>query len=245
MKCLVLAAGHGSRLREVSDSKPLTPVQGVPLIERVISGAAEAGARDFLVVTGHQAVRVEAFLAGLPARLGVAVDWVRADDWDRPNGYSVLAAADWIDSDHLLLMSDHLFDPDILRRLLAMSRDRIGLRLAVDRELVGAHVDLDDATKVERGGDGAIVRIGKALHDYDSIDTGLFIATPSLAASIRDDIAAGGGGSLSEGVQRLADRGMAQTMEIGSARWIDVDDRSCLVLAEGMVVRGELRGSAA
>ena len=41
MDCLIIAAGHGSRLRGVSPSKPLTPVAGVPLIERVIRAAAD------------------------------------------------------------------------------------------------------------------------------------------------------------------------------------------------------------
>ena len=245
MKCLVLAAGLGSRLRDVSESKPLTLVHGVPLIEHVITGAVRAGASDFLVVTGHQAERVERFLGTLPSRLGIAVDWVRAEDWSRPNGFSVLAAADRIDGDHLLLMADHLFDPDIVRRLRAATRANIGLRLAVDRDISGPLIDLDDATKVEVGADGAIVRIGKALDGYNAIDTGIFLATPALAEAIRADIAAGGGGSLSEGVQRLADRGLARTMEIGAARWIDVDDPRSLKLAEGLVARGELRDSAA
>lgn len=245
MKCLVLAAGLGSRMRDVSESKPLTPVQTVPLIEHVITGAARAGARDFLVVTGHQAERVERFLDGLPSRLGVAVDWVRAADWNRPNGFSVLAAAGRIDGDHLLLMADHLFDPDIVRRLLAAPRADIGLRLAVDRDVQGPLLDIDDATKVEVGRDGEIVRIGKALHSFNAIDTGIFLATPALADAISADIAAGGGGSLSEGVQRLADQGLAQTMVIGPARWIDVDDPRSLNLAESLIARGALRDSAA
>ena len=33
MDALILAAGYGSRLREVSDSKPLAPIAGVPLLE--------------------------------------------------------------------------------------------------------------------------------------------------------------------------------------------------------------------
>ena len=245
MKCLVLAAGLGSRLRDVSDSKPLTLVQSVPLIEHVISGAARGGASEFLVVTGHQGERVERFLGDLASRLGIAIEWVRTEDWTGPNGFSVLAAAGRIDGDYLLLMSDHLFDPDILRRLCAAPRADIGLRLAVDRDISGPLIDLEDATKVEVGDDGGIVRIGKALDSYNAIDTGIFLATPALAEAIRADIAAGGGGSLSEGVQRLADRGLAQVMEIGSARWIDVDDPRSLELAEELVARGEFRDSAA
>ena len=86
MNCLILAAGHGSRLRALSDSKPLTPIAGRPLIEHVIATAAEAGFRSFTVVTGHQAERVEAFVAGLAPRLGVAAACMRTADWDRPNG---------------------------------------------------------------------------------------------------------------------------------------------------------------
>jgi 1L-myo-inositol 1-phosphate cytidylyltransferase len=245
MKCLILAAGHGSRLREVSESKPLTPVGGVPLIEHVIRGAATSGASEFLVVTGHRAERVEAFLADLAPRLGIAIDWVRMADWDRPNGFSVLAGEWRMQEDYLLLMADHLFDPEIVRRLLAAPRQSIGLRLAVDRNVENPFLDLDDATKVELGAHGEIVRIGKTLQRYDAVDTGIFLATRSLADALRADIAAGGGGSLSEGVQRLADRGLAQTMDIGPAHWIDVDDLRGLERAETLVARGEFRDIAA
>ena len=65
MHCLIIAAGHGSRLRAVSPSKPLTLVAGVPLIERVIRAAAAGGASAFTVVTGHEGARVEAFVSTL------------------------------------------------------------------------------------------------------------------------------------------------------------------------------------
>src|SRR5437868_7482021 len=78
--CLIIAAGHGSRLRAVSPSKPLTPVAGVPLIERVIRAAAEGGATRFLVATGHEAARLEGHLETLP----FAIQSVRVTDWDLP-----------------------------------------------------------------------------------------------------------------------------------------------------------------
>ena len=233
MKCLILAAGHGSRLRELSDSKPLTPVAGVPLIEHVIDRAAAAGAEEFVVVTGREAERVEAFLAALSARLGIPIGCVRAPDWDRPNGFSVIAGADAIAGDYLLLMSDHLFDPEIPRRLLRMASGA-PLTLAVDRDLSSPLLDLDDATKVDVGPAGEILRIGKTLTSYNAIDTGIFLATPALAAAIREDVAAGGGGSLSEGVQRLADLGGARTVDVDGRHWIAVDDPRGLRLAEDL-----------
>ena len=58
MKCLIIAAGKGSRLQQRGDSKPLVPILGVPLIERVIRAAMEAGADEFYVVIGYQGERV-------------------------------------------------------------------------------------------------------------------------------------------------------------------------------------------
>ena len=224
MDCLIIAAGFGSRLREVSPSKPLTPVAGVPLIERVIRAAAEGGATRFVVATGHEAERLEAFLATLP----FAIEPVRVADWDLPNGHSVLAGAAQLPGDYLLTMSDHLFDPAIVAGLIAAPP--AALTLAVDRDLAGPLLDMDDATKVETGEDGTIVRIGKTLASFDAIDTGLFRATPALAGAI-----GAGGGSLSEGVQRLADEGRAATLDVTGLSWLDVDDPAALAKAEAML----------
>ena len=221
MDCLIIAAGHGSRLRAISPSKPLTPVAGVPLIERVIRAAAAGGATRFVVATGHEAARLEAFLAGLPFE----IEAVRVADWDLPNGHSVLAGAARIPGDYLLTMSDHLFDPAIVARLIAAPA--AALTLAVDRDLAGPLLDMDDATKVETGEGGAIVRIGKTLPRFDAIDTGLFRATPALAEAV-----AAGGGSLSDGVQRLADQGRAMTLDVTGHFWLDVDDPAALAKAE-------------
>jgi choline kinase len=232
VNCLIIAAGHGSRLREISPSKPLTPVAGKPLIEHVVAAAAAGGATRFTVVTGYQAEKVETFLADLSARLCVAIETVRTADWDRANGHSVVTGADAIGGDYLLMMSDHLFEPAIVRDLLADGGGDAGVTLAVDRNLASPLLDMDDATKVATGEGGAILRIGKTLDRFDAVDTGIFLATPALAEAIRAAVAEGGAGSLSEGVQKLADHGQARSFDIGTARWLDVDDPAALRRAE-------------
>lgn len=229
MDCLIIAAGHGSRLREISPSKPLTPVAGVPLIERVIRSAAAGGATRFVVATGHEAARVEAFLAGLPFE----IETVRVADWDLPNGHSVLAGAARIAGDYLLTMSDHLFDPAIVARLIAAPP--ASLTLAVDRDLANPLLDMDDATKVGLGEGGAIAAIGKTLADFDAIDTGVFRVTPALAQAIEAAVSEGKTGSLSDGVQRLAARGEAMTLDVTGLAWLDVDDPVALAKAEAML----------
>src|ERR1700712_1968476 len=88
VKGLIVAAGQGLRIRDIAVSKPLVEVRGVALIESVIESAHAAGLREFVVVTGYEAERVEAFLAGLSIRRGFKIDTVRNPDWKQANGLS-------------------------------------------------------------------------------------------------------------------------------------------------------------
>lgn len=237
MKCLIIAAGMGSRLRSMAPSKPLALVNGTPLLEHVARAGRAGGATRFVVVTGYEADGIERFLPHLAETVGVPVEAVHNPEWERPNGVSVLAAAAAPDEPFILLMSDHLFDPAILIRLIAAHRTDAALTLAVDADISSPILDLDDATKVALGPDGRILRIGKTLERYDAVDTGIFIATPTLLEAIREALAAGGAGSLSEGVQRLADRGLAWGAPIGGQWWIDVDDEAAHRRAEATLPR--------
>lgn len=54
MKCLSIAAGQGTRLKAKGEVKPLVPLLGVPLIERVIRSAMDGGAEELFI--GYQRV---------------------------------------------------------------------------------------------------------------------------------------------------------------------------------------------
>lgn len=232
MDAVIIAAGFGSRLASISPSKPLTPVAGVPLIEIGLRQAREAGVTRVVVVTGHEAARVEAFLPGCADRLGIAVESVRTEDWTRPNGWSVIEGAARCAGDYLLMMADHMFDAAILARLAGAGAPDRGVTLAIDRRLDNPLVDPDDATWVQTAPDGRIRAIGKTIPDYDAVDCGAFLATPELADAIRAAAAGGKAGSLSDGMQRLADARRAATLDIGQAWWMDVDDPRAHALAE-------------
>ncbi len=92
MKCLIIAAGKGSRLKQKGDSKPLLPVLGIPLIERVIRTALQTGVEEFYVVTGYRGDRVSDFLDKLAERLEIRITSLVNDDWEKGNGLSVLKA---------------------------------------------------------------------------------------------------------------------------------------------------------
>ncbi len=165
MKCLIIAAGKGSRLRQRGDSKPLVPILGLPLIERVIRSAIEAGADDFYVVTGYQEKLIRVFLAGLTGRLGCRITPIFNQDWEKENGLSVLKAREYLQEPFLLLMADHLFDPAIARELMARPLSDGEIALGVDSDTRNSGIDMADVTRVKTNG-GKICNIAKGLPDF-------------------------------------------------------------------------------
>jgi dTDP-glucose pyrophosphorylase len=61
MKAVILAAGKGTRMRELTNElpKPMLRVQGKPILEHIVAGIAAAGVRDIFIVTGWRAEVVE------------------------------------------------------------------------------------------------------------------------------------------------------------------------------------------
>ena len=233
-RAIVLAAGLGSRLSEGGDvtPKPLRRVAGVPLVVRVLRTLEAAGIEHAVVVIGHGGHLIEEAIAEEP-NLNLAVSFVENTDYLKKNGVSVLAAAAFIDQECLLTMSDHLYSPELVRRLLAADIPEDGAGLAVDYDIPRCF-DLDDATKVgvERG---LIVRIAKELDAYDALDTGVFRIGPSLVAELSRVAEQNGDASLSDGVQALSRRGVFAAVDVGDVRWIDVDTQPALERAEAML----------
>lgn len=218
---IILAAGAGSRLRDVAAVKPLVEVAGEPLIRHALGALKAAGVTGATVVVGHEGEAV-----AMAARAGpLPVEIVSNPRWsDSPNGVSLLAARAKVAAGTLLMMADHLVSPRLVTRLLAKA-DR-PLALAIDRRLGHPWVDETDVTRVRTAG-SRIGAIGKHLVVYDAYDCGVFVVGPELVAML-EALAAPG---LSDGVQRLADRGLAGVVDIGDAPWLDVDDARALAIA--------------
>ncbi len=230
MKCLIIAAGQGTRLRAKGEVKPLIPLLGVPLIERVIRSAMEGGADEFYVVTGYQGEKVANFLKQLAKRLNIAVTIIQNDGWQKENGFSLSKAQDTIMEPFLLLMGDHLFEPAIIQSLHKQPLNDGEVLLAVDTDINNPLVDMEDVTKV-RFENGYILHIGKTLDDFNGFDTGLFLCTPAVfealdrACKIHNDT------TLSAAIQVLADEKRAKSVQ-ARGFWIDVDDEKSLEKAE-------------
>jgi len=234
MNGLIIAAGKGSRLWDKANSKPLIPILGMPLIERVMRLAAQAGVSDFTVVTGYDGKRIRKFLDDLSIRRDFRISHVINDEWELGNGLSVLKARDSVPEPFVLLMSDHLFDPESLRLLLRYPPAAGEITLAVDRKLTNPLVDLDDVTRVYCE-QGRVLDIRKRLTGHNGYDTGMFYCRHALFEALETTMAEEGGTSLSGGVRRLAREGKVNVCDIGTRQWLDVDNEQALEKAESLV----------
>lgn len=238
MKCLIVAAGQGTRLREKGKLKPLIRINGVPLIERVIERARSAGVDGFFVVSGYRGEELRHALDAYAARENVSITHIVNDRWDRANGLSVLAAKRYLEEPFLLTMCDHLVDPEIYRSLAASAFEPDSVTLGVDFDLSCPLNDLEDVTRVKCGG-GRIERIGKIIRDFNAIDTGVFLCTPVIFKALEESQAEGDD-SISGAMNVLARWKKAHVLDIGDRLWVDVDDPAAFGKAEELLQSGRL-----
>ena len=62
-KAVLLAAGRGTRMRELTAElpKPMIEVRGKPVLQHIVEGLRNAGVREFLIVVGYRADSVQNF----------------------------------------------------------------------------------------------------------------------------------------------------------------------------------------
>ena len=231
-EAVILIAGQGSRLRGADKNclKPFVPVLGRPLLSYTLEAVSCAGISTAYFVVGYESERVIAKARQLiPPH--ITASFIVNRDWEKQNGISLLAAAGHVSSPFLLTMGDHVFDDTIIDCLLK-NFDPGVLNIAVDRKL-DSIVDLDDAMKVRMHGN-KVIGIGKNLQNYDAIDTGLFVCPGEIFAYLEEAKSGNGGGdcSLANGVELMAVDGKVRGIDIGSARWHDIDTPRVLEHAE-------------
>src|SRR5437773_9939972 len=75
-KAVILAAGRGTRMRELTAElpKPMIAVGGKPVLQHIVEGLRDAGIRDCLIVVGYRADAVRDCF-GYGSRYNVAIQY--------------------------------------------------------------------------------------------------------------------------------------------------------------------------
>ncbi|MEA1912726.1 MAG: sugar phosphate nucleotidyltransferase [candidate division WOR-3 bacterium] len=242
MKALIIAAGEGSRLSNLTEAspKPLIQLLGLSLIQRIILTSKQVGIDEFVIVIGYLGDKIKANL-GDGSRFDVKIDYIENKEWEKGNGVSVLKAKELLAEKFVLLMSDHIFDYRILKELIEHDT-RSSVLLAIDRR----KPQLEDAKVLEK--EGKIVDIGKNIEESNSIDTGILLCSPKIFSYIEEAIKEGKA-ELADGIAKAAKNRDAETFDITRIEsyaskmrkdikpwWIDIDKEKDLRKAQEMII---------
>ncbi len=115
---LLLAAGTGSRLLPLTKKSPkcLTLVNETSILERLIKSLNQNGFKRLVVVTGHLEDCIRDFLETRAGNL--TIEYVFSPPYKTTNNiYSLWMARNIINEPFLLIESDLVFDPSLLREM--------------------------------------------------------------------------------------------------------------------------------
>ena len=124
MKAVVLAAGKGTRMKDLTQEvpKPMLRVQGRPILEHILEGLLAAGIREVCIITGWRADVIEGHF-GDGSRFGARISYARQVVQDG-TGKAPEYAKDFVGgSDFLLTYGDILVKPETYQRMIARWQD--------------------------------------------------------------------------------------------------------------------------
>lgn len=235
MKALIIAAGNGTRLQPYAKGrhKSLLPLLGLKIIERVILTAKETGISEFVIVIGYEGKSIKALLRD-GEKYGVSISYVENKNWEKANGISVLKAKRFFTEHFVLLMSDHIFSSNTLRRIQRLHLKADESVLAVDKNLSSVN-DVGDTTKVVVK-DNRVVSLNKNLSDYNGFDTGMFVCSPSIFKALERSTRQNKN-SLSDGMRILVKERKLRAFNIQGNFWADCDTYKDLKFAEKKLIK--------
>ncbi|MBF0383002.1 MAG: phosphocholine cytidylyltransferase family protein [Magnetococcales bacterium] len=243
MKAIILAAGRGSRMQEMTSRQPkcLVKLAGHPLLEWQLAALRGAGISDITIVTGYQAEQLT----------GHGTKTVHNSEWASSNMVvSLLHAAPLITGPTIIGYSDIVYDAMIVRDL--MDAKHCPLSLTYDRDWLNLWQrrfddPLQDAESFTITPDGRVTKIGQRESVADKIHgqyMGLLKIDQTAMGWIKNFIDANPTLRNRLDMTALLSAMIANGHPIHgvpiSGGWCEIDHSSDLVVAEKMVEEGLL-----
>ncbi len=145
MQALILAAGMGKRLKELTrdSAKCMVKVNGRTLIERMLSHLDELNQSEIIIVVGYKAEGLISYINTLTVQ--PPITFVKNEVYSTTNNiYSLYLARDYLlKDDTLLLESDLILSDGVLRKLIHNPYPNLALVAKYENWMDGTVVTLD------------------------------------------------------------------------------------------------------
>ena len=227
-KAVLLAAGRGTRMRELTDDlpKPMIQVRGKPILLHIVEGLKAAGIERFLIVVGYRADVVRDFF-GDGRRFGTQVDYVTQVVQDG-TGRVVDLARDFAGGDPFVLSyGDIMVNPENYNRLTSPGQRQEAI-ISVKRNedvskggavFVNERFELTDLREKPQPGEPSSPWYNAGIYTFRP---SIFEFTSRLERSPRGEY------ELTDAIRSLALSGnIVQAIELEGA-WADVRDPEIL-----------------
>jgi hypothetical protein len=150
MKAIILAAGMGSRLKELTSNIPkcMIEVNGESLIKRLLKILIKYKVNDVVLVVGYKSEVLIDYISKL--ELDVKVTYIYNKEYNTTNNiYSLfLAKPEILKEDILLLESDLIFDEQVIEKLVSSPEKNLAVVSSYEHWMDGTCVEIDEKKNI-------------------------------------------------------------------------------------------------
>lgn len=152
MQAIILAAGMGKRLKELTrdNTKCMIKVNGVTLIERMLQQIDTHHLERIIIVVGYEGEKLKEYINTLS--ITTPIVFVENRYFDQTNNiYSLYLAKDYLtEKDTLLFESDLIFEDAVIDRLIQNPYPSLALVAKFESWMDGTVVTLDENNNIKR-----------------------------------------------------------------------------------------------
>lgn len=247
MQAIILAAGMGKRLGEYTheNTKCMVEVNGVKLIDRTLEALKNLGLSKTVLVVGYKRQNVKDYIGNDYS--GMPIEYVDNPIYDKTNNiYSLYLAKDYLlAEDTLLLESDIIYDPSILKKLLDDPNPNIALVDKYQSWMDGTVVTIDEDNHITRFIDKTRFKYDEIKDYYKTVNIYKFnreFSTKYYVPFLSAYSIALGNNEYYEQVLRvilhLHDAPL-KALPLQGEAWYEIDDVQDLDIAQGMFAKNE------
>ena len=249
MQAIILAAGMGRRLGELTknNTKCMVEVNGVKLIDRVLTYLSHLSLKRIVIVVGYKAENLVNYIENQYGNLNV--EFVENPIYDKTNNiYSLALAKDkFKEDDTLLLESDLIYEESMLRLLVDNQQPDLALVAKYEKWMDGTMVTIDDDCNILNFISKKEFKQSEVDKYYKTVNIYKFSKNyinnqylPLLEAYCQMK----GNNEYYEEVLRvltMIDKSSLKALPIGDEKWYEIDDIQDLDIAETIFAEGDLK----
>jgi len=227
-KAVLLAAGRGTRMREMTAAlpKPMLAVHGRPVLQHIVEGLRDAGVTDFLIIVGYRADAVQNFF-GDGSRYKIDVQYATQAVQDGTGRVVELAKNFVGDALFILGYGDILVAPENYKRIVDLPSDVDALISVTGGEdvskggavFVNERMEMIDLREKPKPGEPTSPWYNAGLYAFRP---NIFDFTAKLKPSPRGEY------ELTDAIRELAQSGKKVQALVLTGNWADVRDPEVL-----------------